>query len=479
MGLGEQLNGSFALSQALFLRAMGFVYAIAFVSLLIQVRGLFGSRGIQPIAELTSSVSRQFLRAPSLFWWWNSDRVLLASAALGAILGFLCLCGWMHPVFFVLMWGLYLSFYSLGSPFLGYQWDALLLEAGFITMGYSMQQPPQMLYVLLLSFLLFRLMFSSGVVKWTSRCPLWRSLRAMEVHYESQPLPNPMAWWMHKQPLWFARLSTGLVFFLELFVPFLLFLPTPAPLIAVLLLMLLQVGIMLTGNYAFFNLLTLALCIPLLSDANLFFLQGLVEPVQLQPPLMLQGLLAVLATVLLLLNALQLARLFVHLGAAGRPLQWAQPWGLCSSYGLFARMTAGRDEIVIGGSDDGKNWLDYEFFFKPGACGRVPSQVAPHQPRLDWQMWFAALGTYRYNEWYLRLLKRILEGEPTVLDLFSSVPFKGRPPRYLRSFRYRYTFSSIERLRKTGEWWDRVPKEDYAPIVTLNQDGHLQSVDFK
>jgi hypothetical protein len=295
-------------------------------------------------------------------------------------------------------------------------------------------------------------MFFSGAVKLLSGDPTWRNFTALGYHYYTQPLPTPLAWYMEQFPAWFQKASVCIVFLVELLVPFLFFAPRRIRHAAGWLTMALQAMILLTGNYTFFNFLTIALCMWLFIEP---------DP-QCRASRRVSYPLAALIGALSGLVCLQLFS--VPLPPAGDTiLRAADPLRIVNSYGLFAVMTTTRPEIVVEGSNDGVNWQAYEFPFKPGNIYRAPPIVAPYQPRLDWQMWFAALGTYRENRWFVNFALRVLQGEPSVLRLLSYNPFPKAPPKYVRARTYLYTFThSGERA-----WWAREESGMYLPAVSL------------
>jgi hypothetical protein len=312
----------------------------------------------------------------------------------------------------------------------------------------------------MLRFLLFRLMFSSGAVKLLSGDETWRSLRALTVHYETQPLPVLTSWYVHQLPVWFHEASCAVLLAIELLVPFLVFGPRRARLLAFGPLLGLQALIALTGNYAFFNLLTAVLCLLLLDDRALpprlrgAPAEGVVASASRPWPRVV--LWPVAAVLLAAAAAHQLWTVGIRPPAPLRfPARLIAPLSAVNGYGLFAVMTTSRPEIVVEGSDDGVRFKPYAFRWKPGDPGRAPWFVAPHQPRLDWQMWFAALGTCERNPWFTRFLLRLSEASPPVLALLADDPFAGRPPRFLRAVLYDYRFTDGAARRRTGEWWAR------------------------
>jgi hypothetical protein len=366
----------------------------------------------------------------------------------------------------------YLSLFTVCRLFLCYQWDILLLEAGFLALFLAPAElaprfppatAPSSLSVWLLWWLLFRLMFWSGVVKLRSGDAAWRSLMALKYHYETQPLPTRVAWHAQQLPVSFHRFSVVIVLAIELIGPFLIPAPPPWRHAVGGLFVFLMVLIQLTGNYAFFNLLGIALSLLLFDDAALAPVFQSALPREELPfpfvPHLATVVSAGAATLVLLLSLDSIARLTrrsVHWPTLlARFFDMIEPCHIVNSYGLFAVMTSWRPEIIVEGSHDGREWRAYEFKWKPGDLRRPPRFVAPHQPRLDWQMWFAALGFKGADPWFDRFRARLLQGSPAVLALLRSNPFPGAPPRYVRGVLYDYRFTSRSERRLTGEWWSR------------------------
>src|SRR5581483_8808698 len=434
----------------LFLRLLGLVYFVAFVSLAVQITALVGPDGIVP--------------GPP----WATDAVLHALTIGGAAVALLLVVGVAPIPVLLVLWVDYLVVSNAGAEFLSYQWDALLLETGLLAVFVAppvwrerldrIEDPPQLARALML-WLLFRLMVGSGVVKLASGDPTWRSLTAMTFHYETQPIPTPLAWYAHQLPLWFQKASTLAVFAIEIGAPFSMFGPRSVRIAGFAALAGLQLLIALTGNYAFFNLLSVALCLFLLGDAD----RGATRPAarSARSPRTLALLLYAVVTV-----PVSVAMFSASLGIFFAPPPIAAladligPLRSVNSYGLFAVMTTTRDEIVVEGSNDGVTWLPYEFRYKPGDVDRRPPWVAPHQPRLDWQMWFASLTSYETVPWFPAFCRRLLEGSPGVLALLARNPFPDRPPRYIRAVLYRYHFGA-------RTWWTRERVGDYSPVLTL------------
>jgi hypothetical protein len=415
---------------------------------------------------------------PTLFWLSASDAALQGVAYAGAGLAVLTIAGLAPALGLPLLWILYLSLTIVCRDFLGFQWDGLLLETGLLAVCLApwrwrdrfvdASDPPR-LARWLVWWLLFRLMFASGVVKLASGDPAWRDLSALAVHYETQPLPTPIAWYAWLLPLWFHRFSTVVVFVIELGVPWLIVAGVRWRRLAALTLIGLQALIALTGNYAFFNLLTVALCVMLLDDQAL----GRLASRRPAGKATVAGwrALALPLVVAVLTVPVSVSILAGQIGlpvpSVIDPLQEAiDPFRSVNRYGLFAIMTTTRPEIEVEGSMDGVEWRAYEFHDKPGPLNRRPAWVAPLQPRLDWQMWFAALGRYEENLWFQRFCGRLLEGSRPVANLLTRNPFPDHPPRFIRATLYRYRFAGWRAHRETGAWWVRERLREYMPSTS-------------
>ena len=493
---------NYCVSQWIFLRAMGAIYLIAFGSLWVQVEGLMGSHGILPVKDFLGAVQRQigperYWLVPSLFWVNASDAALHAVCAAGVFFSLFLILGIAPAADLFLLWAFYLSLSVVAQDFLSFQWDALLLEAGLLSIFLaplrirpqpSDEPPPSKVILWLLRWLLFRLVFSSGVVKLASHDPMWANLTALTVHYETQPLPTWVGWYAHQLPVWFQKISCGGMFAVELGIPFLIFGNQRLRLIAFTLITAFQLLIMATGNYCFFNLLAIGLCFLLIEDnAWLRLKEAAPFLISRSWP---QGLLRrfsgngnvskrswprwitlPLAGVILLVSSVQVMGLFRRdlrpPAVFTETSNFLAPLRSINSYGLFAVMTTSRQEIVIEGSQDGATWVPYEFRWKPGDLRTPPGFVEPHQPRLDWQLWFAALSGPVDNPWFLNLCVRLLQGSPPVLALLKTNPFPEKPPRAVRAVLYDYRFTDFSIRRATGQWWRREYKGLYCPPLSL------------
>ncbi|KAM9377958.1 lipase maturation factor 2a isoform 2-T2 [Pholidichthys leucotaenia] len=584
--------GEIILPRRMFLWCMAVIYMVAFVSLYLQIPGLYGNEGLLPARwQLRYSgkpLLEQLLSSPTLLWLGprlslDTHTAMELLCLIGAALSLAATLveALRDSLVFFCLWALYLSMYQVGQVFLYFQWDSLLLETGFLCIivapvtlirGSRGVREHDHVTFWLIRWLLFRLMFASGVVKLTSRCPTWWGLTAVTYHYETQCIPTPLAWFAHQLPVWWQKLSVVGTFVIEIVVPLLFFSPLRRlRLGAFYMQVLLQVLIILSGNYNFFNLLTLTLCLPLLDDQHVYFwlrktdktsnknndsrlwswLCYLVElmvwslmiigtiiffDLQLDPnkkgissrtaftyhqfnhflktvtiPSIWIGVLsltwelvtsmfrcacihgflkrlwgvvqlAVFAAAAASMFAISLVP-FTYIEFDSNARLWpgvrqayevVDRYQLVNSYGLFRRMTGvgGRPEVVIEGSSDAVTWTEIEFMYKPGNLSASPPVVTPHQPRLDWQMWFAALGPHTQSPWFTSLMYKLLQGKRDVIELIqtdvSQYPFHQQPPTYLRAHRYRYWFTEPKADGSYPQrWWRRVYDEEFYPIVHL------------
>ena len=491
-----------------FLRTLGAIYLIAFLSLWVQIDGLVGSNGVSPVSQFLPAVRTQlgpdaYTLLPTLCWFGSSNAFLHFLCGSGVLCSLLLIFGITPAVSLVALFVLYLSLAIAGQVFFNFQWDVLLLETGFLAIFFAPWQlwprelqlwrrspppstaPVSLVGLFLLKLLLFKLMLMSGVVKLTSGDDSWWNLTALDYHYWSQPLPTVFGWWADKSPEWFKHFSVAFCLVVEIMVPLFIWAPRQLRLIAAGLLIFLQLAIAITGNYCFFNLLTIALCLLLIDDASIGrALEGRApaSPAspELRPPtarwvtqrLSMFGAIGVVI-VTLPINVWLIFSAFKPLSPPPRSLanlyERLEAFRIVNGYGLFRVMTKDRSEIILEGSSDGIDWLPYEFRWKPGDVKRAPGWCAPHQPRLDWQMWFAALGTPRENPWFVALMLRLLQGSRDVNGLLANNPFPDKPPRYIRAMFYRYRFTTRDELRQTGAWWKREELREYVPTLSLEQ----------
>jgi predicted DCC family thiol-disulfide oxidoreductase YuxK len=485
-----------------FLRILGLIFLIAFVSLWVQIDGLVGSNGITPVAEFLPAAraqlgDRALSILPTLCWFNSSDAFLHFLCGGGVVLSLLLIFGIAPAASLVSLVAVYVSLTVAGQTFLSFQWDILLIETGFLAIFLApwrlwwtkANEPPVSRPALfLLKLLLFKLMLMSGVVKltsgddswgWANGSWYWSLATALDYHYWSQPLPTIFAWWADKSPDWFKHFSVAFCLVVEIIVPFFIWAPRRLRLLACKLLIFLQIVIGATGNYNFFNLLTIALCLLLIDDSIWRRQRGALQQNGAPRAVVFhyfRDRLPIYAAVLVIVLTLPLNARLIY-GAFKPEAEWsplfvrmfgrAESFRIVNGYGLFRVMTKDRKEIVIEGSADGLDWKPYEFKWKPGDVMRPPGWCQPHQPRLDWQMWFAALGSYRENPWLVQTVIALLHGKPQVIALFERNPFPETSPRFIRATFYRYRFANAEEHRQTGAWWKREELGEYLPSVSL------------
>jgi predicted DCC family thiol-disulfide oxidoreductase YuxK len=487
-----------------FLRALGVIYLIAFVSLWVQVDGLIGSDGVSPVNQFLPAVHAQlgkdaYAILPTLCWFSTSNAFLHFLCGGGAVLSVLLIFGIAPALSLVALFAFYLSLTIAGQTFLSFQWDILLLETGFLSIFLAPWRlwpreliclpgspppataaPVSHAGLFLLKFLLFKLMLMSGIVKLTSGDDCWWNLTALDYHYWSQPLPTVFGWWADKSPEWFKHFSVAFCLVVEIIIPFFIWAPRRPRLIAAGLMIFLQIAIAITGNYCFFNLLTIALCLLLIDDAAMGTDRHSVgiptpgAPSGRALAIRLCGYASIAVVVVTLpINAWLIFSAFKPRARPPHALatvyEQLEAFRIVNGYGLFRVMTKDRCEIVLEGSADGVEWLPYEFKWKPGDVKRAPGWCAPHQPRLDWQMWFAALESPRENPWFFGLIVRVLQGSQDVNRLLAHNPFPDKPPSYVRAVFYRYRFTTVIELRQTGAWWKRQELREYLPTISVDQ----------
>ncbi|HTK44714.1 MAG TPA: lipase maturation factor family protein [Patescibacteria group bacterium] len=464
-------------------RGLAAIYLVAFVVALRQFPALCGERGLEPAPRFLQVVPG-FLDAPTVFRWIGySDAKLRALSWVGIAVSGTLLVGLPQaaplPVtmlaWFVL-WAGYQSIVNIGGSFYSFGWETLLLEAGFLAifLGNATLAPP---IVVLFAFrwLAFRVEFGAGLIKLRGdRC--WRQLRCMDFHHETQPMPNPLSWLFHRLPRRLHRVEVLGNFVAQLVLPFGLFLPQPLATIAALLMIATQLYLVVSGNYAWLNWVTIVVMTAALADPVLAAAMRFVNPAfQLAPsgfevaPVWFTGLVLLLALVVIVLSWFPVRNLLSPNQAMNASFD---PFRLVNTYGAFGSVSRHRDEVIVEGTDAAAiepdaTWREYEFRGKPGDVRRLPPQFAPYHLRLDWLMWFLPLSA-RYGErWFVPFLIKLLEGDRPTLALLRSNPFPDAPPRFVRARLYRYRFTTASERRATGAWWSRTLIGEYMPPVTL------------
>ena len=495
----------------IFLRALGLIYFSAFYSLLFQIKGLIGPNGILPATDYLQAVSailhlRRFWFAPTLLWFGSSDRALMFLCWLGIIASLMVVLNLWPRAALAVSFICFLSFVSVAQDFSGYQSDGMLLEAGFISLflappgfrpGLGRENPPSRASRFLLLWEWFRIYFESGVAKLASGDPLWRYLTAMDDYYQNGPLPTWVGYYVQHLPHWFHASSAFLTLVIELVLVWAMFLPRRFRIACFWIATTFEIGIILTANYAFLNYLVLSLGFLLLDDR--FF--AWIIPCRIRGPLegnaKLFGRSEVQPKTWLTLwrNRLRLIRMIVagaclglvfYASASGlvqmlaprvpipdRPARLLDPFRVADRYGLFASMTHDRFEIEFQGSRDGKAWIPYPFRYKPQDPAKAPSIYAPYQPRFEWNLWFATLGSWHDFHFVVWTEERLLRNEPNVLALFASNPFNGSPPKLVRAVIYQYWFTDLKTKREQGLWWRHELLGEYAPALERGPDGRV------
>jgi len=402
----------------------------------------------------------------------------------------------------------YLSFVAAARDFAGYQSDGMLLEAGLISMffaapgfwpGLGRARPPSRVSLFLLRWEWFRIYFESGVAKWASGDQSWRHLTAMDDYYQNGPLPTWIGWYVQQLPHWFHAGAAGLTLVVELFVVWMLFLPRRFRLVCFFIVTPFEISIILTANYTFLNYLVLSLGFLLLDDNFLefalpqrwkFLLTGVPQDQPVIAESFSLGWLGrsrkLLGTLSLSLGALLLAWIFYastyqildglmpSIPLPERPVALLEPFRVADRYGLFAVMTHERYEIEFQGTRDGKNWTAYPFRYKPQDVSKPPRIYAPYQPRFDWNLWFASLGSWRGYPFVVSAEERLLKNSPDVLELFVSNPFPDAPPKAVRAVVWQYWFTNLKTKRESGPWWRREIRGLYCPVLEIQPDGTIE-----
>lgn len=471
--LAGLFQGAFPRSQdyqlisALFLRLLAVIYLIAFVSIGTQITGLVGAEGILPFSQKLQFVASQYGSAswwklPTILWINASDAALRATAIAGCGFSVLLFFNILSRLSLILLFVLYLSLFHAGQIFMNFQWDYLLLEAGFLAIFLPSSSR---IIIWLFRWLLFRFRFLSGLSKLISGDPTWANLTALNYYFEVQPLPHWGSWYAHQLPEWFLRFCTGSALIIELVVPFMMFYSRGPRLFAAWATILMQVLILLTSNHNFVNLLTLFLCLFLFDDQAIRrivpetaahwlmrtqaaeFIGGRLKAGTIWGV----GILIVLVSVFQGWEMISGERSPEPVATI---IEQLRSFRLTSNYHVFPTMKTARIEIIIEGSRDGQTWKPYAFKYKPGDIHRRPEIVVPHQPRLDWMMWFVPIGS-PFLPWFEAFVDRLLENAPQVTALLESNPFPSAPPRYLRISLYWYRFTDPETRAVAGQWWTR------------------------
>lgn len=499
-------GNEYRLTRFVILRLLGFVYAVAFLVAANQLVPLIGNHGLTPAHHFLADVHTQLhsrtqgmVHLPTLFWFGVSDQGLIIFAWIGFALSLVVFVGYANAILLAVLWAMYMSIVHIGQIWYGYGWETQLLETGFLSIFLCPlfdprpfpKIPPPILVIWLFRWLGFRIMIGSGLIKLRGD-PCWRDLTCLFYHYETQPIPNPISRYLHFAPLWFHKVGTGWNHVVELIAPWFSFGPRRARHVAGSLLITFQIFLIISGNLSFLNYLTI---IPFLACFDDTFwcrilpsalvrrcrqaagrcpdemgsrvfdrprnggYKGDVEVSRVQV-----GVSIVLSILIGYLSIAPVTNLI-----SNRQMMNASfdPLDLVNTYGAFGSVGKERDEIVFEGTGDAfitgdTKWRQYEFKAKPGDLNRRPPLVAPYQPRIDWQIWFAAMASPAEYPWTLRFVWKLLHNDPGTLSLLANHPFPNAPPRYIRARLYRYQFAPL------GEkgWWQREPIGEWLPALS-------------
>jgi len=507
----------------IFLRALGLIYFSAFYSLLFQIKGLIGPNGILPAADYLQAVSaalhlQSYWTVPTLLWFGASNGALMTLCWVGLIASLLVTLNLWPRASLLICFLCFVSFVSVARDFSGYQSDGMLLEAGFIALffappglrpGLGELNPPSRASLFLLQWEWFRIYFESGVAKIGSGDLAWRQFTAMDDYYQNGPLPTWIGWYVQHLPHWFHAGATVYTLVTELLIVWMLFLPRRFRIACFFIVTPFEISIIATANYTFLNYLVLLLGVLLLDDRFLDWILPLRfrELVRGKPLMALAGATgavagapkpmsaraewrerftplrrlfagACLGLVFYSTTALLLWMFMPGLPLPQAPVQALEPFRIANSYGLFAVMTHERYEIEFQGSLDGKTWIAYPFRYKPQAIDKAPGIYAPYQPRFEWNLWFASLGSWQQSRFVVWAEERLLKNEPDVLALFASNPFASATPREVRTVIYQYWFTDMRTKRETGNWWRREELRQYAPALEREADGKIVVLDL-
>ncbi len=470
---------TYARTRFLILRLLGLVYATAFLVLIEQLDPLIGSTGLLPAQAFLARVREALgmtsaaIEIPTLFWLDSSDRAMHVAAWVGLVLSVAVLCGATNALIQLALWALYLSFVHVGQLFYGYGWETQLCETGalavFLCPLFSLRpfppRAPPTVVIWLFRWLIVRIMLGAAAIKLRGD-PCWRDFTCLVYHYETQPIPNPLSWWLHAQPRSFHVAGVAVNHFVELIAPFLVVCGRPGRLVAGVSFIAFQVILILSGNLSFLNWLTIVPALACFDDRSVAWLFGRFGATALPPSRAHTAAASAFGLLVALLSINPVLNLLSPRQAMNRSYD---PFDLVNTYGAFGAVGRERDEIIIEGTDDpvpgpSSQWKAYEFPCKPGDVARRPCVISPYHYRLDWQLWFAAMSSIDREPWLIHLVAKLLAGDPGVKRLLAVDPFPDTPPRAIRIVRYRYAFTRPG--DGSPDWWRRDERGEYLRPVT-------------
>jgi len=486
---GHSNAPTYWLTRFVILRLLGVVYAVAFLVGVNQIIPLIGENGLTPvggylkyISNVLGSAGAGFLRQPSLFWFGHSDAMLLAVAWIGLILSLIVVAGYANGPLMGVLWFLYLSIVHVGQDWYGYGWEIQLTETGFLAIFLCPlldlrpfpKRPPPFPIIVLFRWLIFRIMLGSGLIKLRGD-ETWRNGTVLFYHFQTQPIPGPLSRWFHFLPRFMLKMGVWFNWLAELVAPWLVFWPRLGRHIAGAIIVLFQVMLILSGNLAFLNWLTIIPALACFDDGFLAKLlpSGLVrrsiqaaDDAEPSKPMLTT---AWVVTGIVALLSIQPA---LNLFSSNQVMNGSyDPLELVNTYGAFGSVGQERTNVVFEGTTDDTTggharWKPYVYKYLPTLPEQSPPQIAPYQPHLDWQMWFAAMGTAEQYPWTYNLVYKLMHNDPDALSLFAGNPFPGRPPRFIRATLYRYSFAKPGNPQ--GLYWTREELGPWMPVLSAN-----------
>lgn len=496
--------GTYWLTRFVLLRLLGFIFVIAFISLITQLGPLIGKEGLLPADKYLLHLSGAFkdpvsrwTHLPTLFWFNCTDSFLYAMAFAGLGLSLLLFVGLANGISLALLWIIYMSFMHVGQIFYGYGWEIMLLEACFLAFFLVPLIDPRPLspcapskaILWFYRWMAFRVMFGAGLIKLRGDL-CWTDLTCLFYHFETQPIPNPISWYFHQLPPPILKLGVLWNHFVELIVPFFILGPRQLKVIGAWLIISFQLFLIASGNLSFLNWLTIAVCVSLLDDQALgpllpkrWILRAAECAQQMKPAPLPRRIAVGGVTALLLILSIQPIRNMISphqiMNTSFDSLH------LVNTYGAFGSVGKTRSEIILQGTQDthlgpDTPWKEYEFWAKPGDVKRAPPFIAPYQPRLDWQIWFAAMSTIEQEPWLVHLIYKLLKNDPGALSLLANNPFPDRPPTHIRADLYEYRFTRFGDPR--GLWWERRRVGSYLRPISLESRqivNYLRALDLE
>ncbi|MGN6195831.1 MAG: lipase maturation factor family protein [Ginsengibacter sp.] len=477
------------LTRFMILRLLGIIYAVAFLVAINEIVPLIGSDGLTPVdiflkqvSKALGSSSKGFLRLPSIFWWFHSDTALLVGAWIGFVLSLVVVAGYANVPLLAVLWFLYMSFVHVGQEWYGYGWEIQLTETGFLAiflcplldMRPFPKHPPPFPIIVLFRWLIFRIMIGSGLIKMRGD-EIWRNGTALYYHFETQPIPGPLSRWFHFLPHSILKIGVWFNFLAELVAPLFAFGPRLARHIAGVIMILLQLILILSGNLSFLNWLTIIPALACMDDGfwghvlpNFLVTKAKAAAVNAMPsrPMMMT------AWVVTAIVALLSIQPVFNLISPNQVMNTSyDPFDLVNTYGAFGTVGKERLNVVFEGTDDenpndSADWKPYIYRGLPVRLDKRPPQIAPYQLHLDWQMWFASMATPDEYPWTLNLVWKLLRNDPNATQLFAENPFPGKPPRYIRAVLYHYSFAKPGNPKEL--WWNRERVSIWLPPLSVN-----------